>query len=57
MGAGLPHDPMVEAAAAYGLTFRCDPMALLDRPMDDLPIVLAIQKAAERIYAAANKRG
>lgn len=37
---------MVRAAAVYGLTFRCDPLAVLDRPASDLPVVLALVDAA-----------
>jgi hypothetical protein len=32
-------------------------MAVLDRPIGDLPVILAVQKAAERIYANADKEG
>lgn len=46
---------MVEAAAAYGLTFNCDPMPFLDREVADQPYLLAVLKAAERLHARANE--
>jgi hypothetical protein len=42
--------------ARYGLTFRCDPVAaVLDRPAEDLPILMAVLQAAQRDLAEANK--
>jgi len=38
----------VQAAAAYGLMFRCDPMSFLDRPAEDLPALLAVLEVADR---------
>lgn len=41
------------AAARYGLTFKCDPVAaVLDRPRTDLPILMAVLAAAQRDLAA-----
>jgi hypothetical protein len=42
----LARDQVVRAAAVFGLTFRCDPFAVLDRPVGDLPVVLALVDAA-----------
>lgn len=39
----------MQAAAAYGLTFHCDPMTgFLDRPAEDLPALLALLHSADR---------
>jgi hypothetical protein len=32
----------VQAAVSYGLLFNVDPMAFLDRPEQDLPVLLSI---------------
>lgn len=39
---------MVRAAVAYGLMFQCDPMAaFLDRPEDDLPVLMSVLRIAD----------
>lgn len=43
----------MQAAAAYGLTFHCDPMTgFLDRPAEDLPALLALLRRIARNLAA-----
>jgi len=32
----------VQAAVSYGLMFQVDPMGFLDRPAEDLPVLLAV---------------
>jgi len=32
----------VQAAVSYGLMFQCDPMGFLDRPAEDLPVLLTV---------------
>lgn len=41
-------DEYVVLAARWGQLFRCDPMSFLDRPASDLPVLLAIMRAAVR---------
>lgn len=54
---GLDRDPLIEAAAAFGRLFRCDPVAaVLDRPIGDLPVVLAVMTAAARQNEQEAKR-
>lgn len=38
----------MQAAATYGLMFRCDPMQFLDRPVEDLPVLLAVLDIADK---------
>jgi hypothetical protein len=38
----------VQAAVSYGLMFQCDPMAFLDRPEEDLPVLLALMDLADK---------
>lgn len=33
---------------SYGLLFQCDPMAFLDRPAEDLPVLLTLIDVADR---------
>jgi hypothetical protein len=39
---------VVQAAVSWGLVFQCDPMGFLDRPSEDLPVLLAILDIADR---------
>lgn len=38
----------MQAAVSYGLLFQCDPMRFLDRPSEDLPVMLAMLDIADR---------
>ncbi len=38
----------MQAAVSYGLMFQVDPMAVLDRPAEDLPVILAILDIADK---------
>jgi len=38
----------VQAAVSYGLMFQCDPMRFMDRPAEDLPVLLAVLDLADR---------
>jgi hypothetical protein len=38
----------VQAAVSYGLMFQCDPMSFLDRPEEDLPVLLALMDLADK---------
>ena len=39
---------MVVLAARWGLMFQCDPTGFLDRQTHDLPVLLAVMRAASR---------
>jgi len=39
---------VVQAAVTYGLMFQCDPMGFLDRPEEDLPVLLAVLDIADK---------
>ena len=50
----------MQAAASYALLFQCDPMAFLDRPVEDLPVLLTLMDLADRRMKRATeeaKRG
>lgn len=38
----------MQAAVSYGLLFNVDPMAFLDRPEQDLPVLLSILDIADK---------
>lgn len=46
---------MIRLAAAYGLTFKCDPMAVLDRPESDLLEIQAVLEAGQALMKKANE--
>ena len=37
----------MQAAVSYGLIFRCDPLAFLDRDESDYPLLLALVTVAD----------
>ena len=47
----------MQAAAAYGLMFRCDPLSVLDREDHEYEMVLALIEAAARLRKEAADRG
>jgi hypothetical protein len=45
----------VQTAAAWGLVFHVDPMGFLDRPAQDLPVMLAVLDVANARLRAVNE--
>lgn len=38
----------MQAAVSYGLIFNCDPMGFMDRPEEDLPVLLSMIDIADK---------
>lgn len=45
----------MQFAVSYGLMFRCDPMAFLDRPVRDYPVLIALLHEANSRHEKARK--
>jgi hypothetical protein len=45
----------VQAAVSWGLMFQVDPMGFLDRPEEDLPVLLAILDLADKRLRQSRK--